>query len=94
MRLQSAEQARAHRWCSCTRRLDPLANHQVLALGYTWEPHAPATIQIYDRTTLIGPLCRSRWPGDRLHDLHQSTGEAVRGFFVEYYRPRAMRLPA
>jgi hypothetical protein len=76
---------------------DPTANHQVLALGYTWEPHTRrATIQIYDPNhPLIEPTVSfTLAPGDRLHDLHQSTGEAVRGFFVEYYRPRAMRLPA
>ncbi len=76
---------------------DPTANHQVLALGYTWAPlERRATIFMYDPNhPLIEPtLSFIVAPGGRLIDLRQSTGEAVRGFFLGRYRPRTSGPPA
>lgn len=76
---------------------DPTANHQVLALGYRWEPLTRrATIQLYDPNhPLMEPtLSLALAPGEGPLDLKQSTGERVRGFFVGRYRPRTRGLPA
>jgi len=72
---------------------DPTANHQVLAIGYSWEPLTRrATIVLYDPNyPLMEPtLSFVLAPDERLHDLRQSTGERLRGFFLGYYdHPKA-----
>lgn len=73
---------------------DPTTNHQVLAVGYSWEPLTRrATIELYDpnhplaQPTLSFVLA----PGGRVIDLAQSTGEALRGFFLSPYTPGGRR---
>jgi len=68
---------------------DPTANHQVLAVGYRWEPATlRATIALYDPNhPLEEPeLTFTVAPGGRIAGLAQSTGEPLRGFFVAPYR--------
>jgi hypothetical protein len=75
---------------------DPTANHQVLAIGYSWEPLTRrATISLYDPNyPLTEPtLSFVLAPDDRLTDLAQSTGETLRGFFLGSYHSRVGGLP-
>lgn len=76
---------------------DPTVNHQVLAVGYAWEPLTRrATIHLYDPNhPLMEPtLSFTVVPGERIMALRQSTGETVRGFFLGRYRHRRAHLPA
>ena len=73
-------------------------NHQVIATGYTYDPVSDRlTLSVYDpnhplpaqeveiTVTLPDP--------DVEHVLQQSTGERLRGFFLQRYRPRTRGLP-
>ncbi len=75
---------------------DPTVNHQVLAIGYTWEPlTSRAAIFLYDpnHPTAQPTLAFTVTPNKRVSGLSQSTGEPLRGFSLGYYRPPAMLPP-
>ncbi len=69
----------------------PTKNHQVLAIGYDFDPQTKdVTVELYD------PNHPGKSPGIKMNlakprqgiDIEQTTGEFLRGFFVINYKPQ------